>query len=154
MRNLLILFLASLFCFACVKDKTENVVPVLAYIDFEKAGKSPYSNQDTAVLKFSFEDGDGDLFRDQKTDPSNIVVIPSYFYPDSNKFSKGLAFSYVLVTPNEYYKNKSITGEIELPLSQFRPSDAIKKIQFEFFMVDMKDNKSNVVTTPTIALNF
>ena len=154
MRNLLILFLASLFCFACVKDKTENVVPVLAYIDFEKAGKSPYSNQDTAVLKFSFEDGDGDLFRDQKTDPSNIVVIPSYFYPDSNKFSKGLAFSYVLVTPNEYYKNKSITGEIELPLSQFRPSDAIKKIQFEFFMVDMKDNKSNVVTTPTIVLNF
>ena len=154
MRNLLILFLASLFCFACVKDKTENVVPVLAYIDFEKAGKSPYSNQDTAVLKFSFEDGDGDLFRDQKTDPSNIVVIPSYFYPDSNKFSKGLAFSYVLVTPNEYYKNKSINGEIELPLSQFRPSDAIKKIQFEFFMVDMKDNKSNVVTTPTIVLNF
>ena len=154
MRNLLILFLASLFCFACVKDKTENVVPVLAYIDFEKAGKSPYSNQDTAVLKFSFEDGDGDLFRDQKTDPSNIVVIPSYFYPDSNKFSKGLAFSYVLVTPNEYYKNKSITGEIELPLSQFRPSDAIKIIQFDFFMVDMKDNKSNVVTTPTIALNF
>ena len=155
MRNLLILFLASLICFACVKAKTENVVPVLAYIDFEKAGKSPYSNQDTAVLKFSFEDGDGDLFRDQKTDPSNIVVIPSYFYPDSNKFSKGLTFSYVLVQPeNGYYKNKSITGDIELPLSQFRPSDAIKKIQFEFFMVDMKDNKSNVVTTPTIVLNF
>lgn len=155
MRNLLILFLASLICFACVKAKTENVVPVLAYIDFEKAGKSPYSNQDTAVLKFSFEDGDGDLFRDQKTDPSNIVVIPSYFYPDSNKFLKGLTFSYVLVQPeNGYYKNKSITGDIELPLSQFRPSDAIKKIQFEFFMVDMKDNKSNVVTTPTIVLNF
>ena len=87
--------------------------------------------------------------------PSNIVVIPSYFYPDSNKFLKGLTFSYVLVQPeNGYYKNKSITGDIELPLSQFRPSDAIKIIQFDFFMVDMKDNKSNVVTTPTIALNF
>lgn len=154
MRYLSIIFIIC-FLLSCVKPKTESPVPLINYLDFTKSGKFGQNGQDTAVLVFGFEDGDGDLFRDNKSDDPNIVFTPYYFYPDSGKFIKGAAFAYVLVQPSEgYYKDKSIKGEIMVPLSQFRPNDLIKNIKFEFFMMDMKNNKSNVVITPTITLNF
>lgn len=146
-------------CFSCVKPKTKNPVPALEYVDFKTDfapnGKSIYTGQDTALLVFGYEDGDGNLFRDSRADLPNVVITPFYFYPDSNKFVKGGIFSYTLLQPdNGYYKGKSIKGQISVPLSQYRPDDLIKKLKFEIYMVDMSNNKSNVVNTPTISLNF
>ena len=147
-----------LICFAsysCVKPKTTNQTPALEYIAFSKAQKSIYTGQDTALLVYSYEDGDGDIFRDSKSNDPNMVFIPYAYYNDSNKYVKGEAFTYVLTQPEgNNYKGKSIKGEISVPLKQYRPNDNIKKIKFEFFMLDMKNNKSNVVTTPEIILNF
>lgn len=155
MRYLAILFLSSLIGFACVKPKTKNPVPVLAYVDFAKSGKSPYTNQDTALLVYSYEDGDGNLFRDATSDGSNIVISTYEFNSDSNKFIPGINISYVLLQPdNGYYKGKSIQGQISVPMNQYRTSDKIKKIKLDFFMVDMDKHKSNVVSSPTISLNF
>jgi hypothetical protein len=149
------IFLVFYIGYSCVKPKTTNPVPVLEYIEFAKAGKSVFTGQDTANLVIAYEDGDGDIFRDSKSNDPNMVFIPYAFYDDSNKYVKGTPFTYVLTQPLENnYKGKSIKGEIIVPFRQIRPNDKIKKIKYEFFMLDMKNNKSNVVITPDIILNF
>ena len=158
MRFILIIFFLSLFGFACVKPKTKDPKPVIGFVDVTNLGKVSSvtgGTRDTAVVVISYEDGDGDIFVDNSENDPNLVLTSLYYNADSSKFLVAIPESKKIKQPdNGYYKGKSIKGEIFLPLSQYRISDDIKIIKFEIFMVDMKKNKSNVVTSPTYTLNF
>jgi hypothetical protein len=158
MRFILIIFLFSVFGFACVKPKTKNPVPVIGFEEVTNLGKvysASLGSRDTAVLVISYEDGDGDIFVDNSENDPNMVLSSLYYNTDSSKFLLANADSKKIKQPDDgYYKGKSIKGKIFLPLSQYRTSDDVKIIKFELFMVDMKKNKSNVVTSPAYTLNF
>jgi hypothetical protein len=155
MRHLVIIFLAALVTFSCVKRRSDRTTPELTYKGLENYGKSVYTNSDTAVLVMEYADGDGDLFVNNSTDDPNLVIISYNFLPDSNKFIVGDISGKTLKQPdNGYYKGKSIRGELYIPMKQFRLNDGIKMVKFEAFMVDMKKNKSNVIASPVYTLNF
>lgn len=152
MRYLLIIILSGLFTLSCVKKAPKDPIPVLEYKDF-KAGK--VGNRDTATMTLSYNDYDGDLFRNATSDGPNTVIKTFIFNADSNKFVKDQIISYTIIQPGDgFYKGKSIKGDIILPMKQFRPNDQVKQLKFEIFMEDMKGNKSNVVSTPQFSLNF
>ena len=112
--------------------------------------------RDTAVLVLRYSDGDGDLFRNSNSDGPNLIYATYAFNADSNKFllNGGLNPATITQPANGYYKGKAIHGDIFVPMGQFRSSDKIKVIRFEAFMVDMKNNKSNLVTSPVFTLSF
>ena len=159
MRQLALIILGLTLIFSCVKKPTKDPVPVLKYKAVNPLGKATSASQgprDTAVLIFSYEDGDGDLFRDSNSDGPNLVYSTYAFNADSNKFIlNGYPSQATITQPdNGNYKGKSIHGEIYVPMLQFRSGDNIKVIKFEAFMVDMKDHKSNVISSPVFTLNF
>lgn len=146
MRKLGLLFLMACIGTSCVKKVPLDPIPELEFKEFRSL---PSVKTDSAIFIIGYKDWDGDLFRDSETDGPNIVISSFAFNVDSNKFVKDKAFAYAITQPaQEYYKGKSIQGDIYVPVSEFRSKTSFKKIKFEIFMVDMKKNQSNVLATP------
>jgi len=163
MRFIVIILLVFVVGFSCVKPKTKNPIPAIEFQDVYYLKKSEFTNKDTAVLKISYEDGDGNLFVDNTSDGSNIIFTPYIFDALTNKFvgqihpitRDTLRISNTIKQPdNGYYKGKSIKGDIYMPMSEYRLNDNIKMIMFTGFVIDMKNNKSNVVSSPVYTLNY
>jgi len=139
---------------ACVKPVSSDPHPRLEYKNAYNFALTPAGN-DTAVVVFGYEDGDGNLFVDDYSQDANVIVTTKYYNSDSAKFLVDKSFSNKIKQPdNGYYKGKAIKGEVYMPLLQYRSSNTRKIIMFELFMVDRGKNKSNVVTSPSYTLNF
>lgn len=152
MRYLLVIFCFTGLVTSCVKKTPEDPIPVIEFKDFQ-AWKN--GNRDTAIMTLSYNDYDGDLFRNTTNDGPNTVLKTFIFNTDSNKFIKDQTLSYAITQPgDDFYKGKSIKGDIIIPMSQFRPNNQVKLMKFEVFMVDMSENKSNIVATPQFSLTF
>lgn len=145
-RYTALIFSFCFFAFSCVKKSPSDPIPEIEYKDFKLLGSA---KTDSAVFVIGYKDWDGDLFRNDNTDGPNTVISTYAFRQDSNKFVFDQAFAYVITQPADgYYKGKSIQGDIFIPVSEFRSDKSLKKLKFEIFMVDMKGNKSNLVTSP------
>jgi hypothetical protein len=163
MRLIVIIFLANLIGFSCVKPKTKNIVPSIEFKNLLHAQKSEYTGQDTAVLVLGYEDGDGDLFVDLVSQGPNLIFTPFFFNTAKGSFDiekdpvtlDTFRITSSIKQPDDgYYKGKSIKGEIYIPLREFRLNDQAKIIKFTGFMIDTKGHKSNLVTSPVYTLNF
>jgi hypothetical protein len=152
MRYLLTIFLPGLLAFSCVKKTPKNPVPEIEYKNFEFLGHA--GSDDAAVFTIGYKDYDGDLFRNSTTDGPNTIISTYVYRADSNKFIFDQAFSNAIVQPADgYYKGQTIQGDIRIPVSEFRSDPQNDKVvKFEIFMIDMKDNKSNVLTTPQFTI--
>ncbi len=136
---------------SCVKKAPSDPVPEIEYKDFKLLNSV---GTDSALFTIGYKDWDGDLFRNDNTDGPNTVISTYAFNNDSNKFIFDRAFAYVITQPADgYYKGKSIQGDIYIPVSEFRTDPSTKKIRFDIFMIDMKGNKSNVLSTPQFTFN-
>jgi hypothetical protein len=162
MRLLLVLFISVVASY-CVKQNTSNPVPAIEFKEVANLGKSPYTNTDTATIVLGYEDGDGDLFVNSTEDDYNFIFTPYSYKKNLNAFSADFDYltndtfrivSKIKQPDNGYYKGKSIRGVIYLPLREFRLNDNVDVIKFVGFMIDMKKNKSNVVSSPVYTLNF
>jgi hypothetical protein len=161
MRYLSIIFLVCLAAYACKKRPTKNPTPALEFKNFEAFQN--IRGRDTAVLTIGYEDGDGDIFVDEGATGSNLFITPYSYNEPTNSF-KGiidpitndtLMFSYVVHQPdNGYYKNKSIKGDIIVPLGEFRENKQQKILKYTVYMVDMAGRKSNIVTSKTYTITF
>jgi hypothetical protein len=151
MRYLLTIFLLGLIAFSCVKKTPKNPVPEIEYKNFEFLGQT---GDDSAIFIIGYKDWDGDLFRNSTTDGPNTIISTYVYRADSGKFIFDRAFSYTIVQPADgYYKGQTIQGNIRIPVSEFRSDPQNDKVvKFEIFMMDMKDNKSNVLTTPQFTI--
>lgn len=163
MRFILIIFLAGLFGFSCVKPQTKDPVPFITFKDFTNARKSEFTGQDTAVFVLGYEDGDGNLFVDNSSQGPNLIITPYFYNKTTGKFVGEIDLitkdtfripNSIVQPDNGYYKGKSIKGEIFIPMREFRLNDSTKILKFSCFMQDTKNNKSNVVASPAYTLNF
>jgi hypothetical protein len=154
MRYLIIIIVLSVcsLWFSCIKKGQKSTTAEITYKDF-RAWK--VAGRDTAVMTLGYTDWDGDLFRNSTSDGPNTILRTYVFNVDSNKFIEDEAFSYILIQPGDgFYKGKSIKGDIILPLKEFRPNDNVKITKYDIFMLDMKGDKTNVVTTPQFTFTF
>ena len=150
MRYIPIIFLVALISGSCVKKSSGSAVPVISYEDFKLLN---HVGSDSALFTIGYKDFDGDLFRNDNSDGPNTVISTYVYSSDSSKFVFDKLFSYAITQPADgYYKGKSIQGDIYIPVSEFRSNVQEKIVKFQIFMVDMANNKSNVVTTPQFTL--
>lgn len=159
-RVFVLIFLATLFITACVKKPTADPVPKIDFVDFQAWTSG---GNDTAQLAFSYEDGDGNLFRDESAHGPNFVATFYYLNSATQKFTAIMdpitndtaRITQTIVQPKDAsYKGKSVKGNIYIPLDPFRSGDSVKIFKYVFFMEDESGNKSNIVTTPQISINF
>jgi hypothetical protein len=150
--------LVSLFVFGCVKKQSKDPFPVIEYKGFTASSNGV---KDTAVLVLGYEDGDGDIFRDNTSDGPNIVsTIYIYnstlnqFFADTNIITHDTTrYIQTITQPGDGYKGKQVKGDIFWPMREFRPYPSAKIFYYKIFMIDMKDHKSNVLKTPTFTVN-
>lgn len=158
MRLHLFYILPLVFILSCAKQPSTDPVPALTFKYVDPLGKtklgSTLGERDTATLVFHYEDGDGDLFRNNNNDGANLIYTTYVYQADSDKFVvDGISNPATITQPaNGAYKGKSIFGDIYVPMRQFRSSDKIKIFKFEAFMLDMKGHKSNVISSPVYTL--
>ena len=160
MRTFISILLFVALCSACVKKPTTSPVPKIWYDSF-KAWR--VNNSDTAVMVLGYEDGDGDIFRDQTSHGPNLIGTFYYLNSVTKKFTAikdhitndtARITQTILQPVDAGYKGKSVQGKIYLPMSEFRSGDSVKIFMYHFFIEDEAGHKSNLISTDTLKVNF
>lgn len=147
--------------------------PSIEYIGFERLFQGGDTVFTRGVLKFSFQDGDGDLglSKEDTLPPFNfgseyyynlvityfevregvVTEVPLTFYnPNTQQFDTITQSSrFPNLTPDAV--NKSISGEIFDTLFIYNYNSDYDTLLFEAFIYDRSLNKSNTITTAKIA---
>src|SRR3954471_13204554 len=87
MKYSFFILLSALIFGSCVKQASKNPVPHIEFLNLKDPGKSKFTNSDTATVVLSYEDGDGDLFVDNFSDGSNLVLTTYGFDKATGKFT-------------------------------------------------------------------
>jgi hypothetical protein len=144
-------FLGAAF-FGCKPDPVYPAVPALTFKEFlQPAGT------DSLVIVFSFTDGDGDIGVSPTDVDSNMVL--TVYAPDANGNFQVVAdpnnpadsLTYTYRIPHLTAGQVGLEGDIYLTIENknFLPRDTL---QFNSFLLDQSDNKSNTVRTETVIL--
>ncbi len=160
MRYLIILFAVAISFFSCVKQKPKNPFPEIEFKEF----MAPQNSRDTgAKILIGYSDGDGDLFVDQLSEGPNIFITSYSLNPVSKQFeapfstelNDTIRYTNTIRQPdNGYYKGKAIKGDILVPMNQYRPNSKARIIKFTGFVQDLKQNKSNLFSSPVYTINW
>lgn len=154
MRFVIIIFVVALVFANCAKPTSTDPVPHIEYVSAGDMYKTRAGN-DTAIVTIYYEDGDGNLFVDDFSQGPNLIITTNYYNSDSARFIIDKSFPNTVKQPdNGYYKGKAIKGNVIVPLNEYRSNNTRKIINFSIFMIDLKGNKTNVVSSPNYTLNF
>lgn len=155
-----VLFIGIIF-FSCKKTSTPTPgPPVIAYKSFEPI------NADDAYLHFTFTDPDGDIGLSTADDSS---ITSPYHYDFHSRFqfknyqgtfidsvwvdlsgADSAQYNYRIPYIENKAKDKSLSGEIIVKLSGYRPAHTFHNFRYNIYIYDRAHHKSNVVTTPEI----
>ena len=145
-------FLGVMF-FGCKPDPTFPAIPALSFKEFRQP-----AGTDSLVVVFSFTDGDGDIGV-APTDTTPNMMLTLYTQDANGNFvvcddpstvaTDSLVYKYRI--PNLTAGQIGLEGDIYLTIENknFLPSDTL---QFNSFLLDQSENKSNTVRTETVIL--
>lgn len=142
---------------SCVKAPHFDVVPKIDFVSLSKdTMRQGLNQQDSIIVTFHFEDGDGDIGRMTDSNENNVFVYDTRTGQLDNSF--GIPF----VPPQG--SSNGIEGEVHIKLystcciypvgdpcvpSTEYPTD---HVSYEIHITDRAGNSSNVITTPDILL--
>lgn len=145
-------FLGVMF-FGCKPDPTFPAIPALTFKEFQQP-----AGTDSLVVVFSFTDGDGDIgVAPTDTTPNMKLTV---YAPDAtgnfavldNPITVAIdSIVYPYRIPNLTAGQIGLEGDIYVTIlnKSFLPRDTL---QFNAFLLDQSDNKSNLVRTETVIL--
>lgn len=157
---------------SCKKVEKFPDVPRIEFLDFTKLYNPDLEIYDRGVLRFSFEDGDGDIgLNNGDTMPpfnpgsdyhynliityfelqhGELVEVPIlWFNPQTEQYDTlSLSARIPNLTPGGV--NKAINGEIQDTLFIYNFNSVFDTIMFEAYIIDRALHKSNSISTPLI----
>lgn len=138
--------------------------PVVTFKDLNITSREP---KPIAYFHFLFSDPDGDIGLKNSDTTGSFAYGSPYYYDFHMKIFKYDTTTKAWLPGTIYYngdtaglwyyripyidnqsKDKSLTGEVYVQMTGFRPVSTMKKFRYEFYIYDRAHNKSNVVTTP------
>lgn len=164
MKKLLVFVGLITVLFSCEPEDKYPIIPHIQYVALEKIAND-YGYDYKAILKFYFEDGDGDLGLDDTTedmqppfDNSSIYhynFFISYYEKQNGTFVKVdlPAEQNARIPRLSTSSSESIDGEIAIEIFINNFTSTYDTVRFEFFIVDRALHHSNTVTTPEIIIN-
>lgn len=164
--------LVLLMVLSCSKEETGSEIPSISYSGYEKF-QNGLGKDSLLVIRFNFEDGNGDIGYTEADTNSPFRIGEPYFYNLHNDFygkMNGAKLYYIdgfsndtirynqrlqSITPEGKYKG--ISGSMELRvdfslllLNGYSPD----KVQLELWLNDRALNESNRILTPEIDLDI
>jgi hypothetical protein len=154
MKKIIFASLVCIFFYACRKSNSISNIPK---ITFTSLVSIPYSSgkDSIAVLKFEYEDGDGDLGSLSSDSSGYRNLFVKYFVKQNGVFiAPVLPVGFDAQIPNltPKAKNKSISGDITYNLI-LPPGVVADTIKFEVYIIDRANHKSNVFETSSLIIN-
>jgi hypothetical protein len=159
-----VLFIAFLLlAFSCVKKTSMSIVPSIGIVDFKCMKKA--NGSDSGYIVISYQDGDGDIFRNKGNSVPNLVITTYHKDPSSGDFVSDyvepepgikipLSYATTVYQPGDGYAGKPVSGQIMVPYNEFRTGNDVKTIYSSAYAMDEAGHKSNVAFSQTITLNF
>ena len=150
---------------ACFKVATTSEIPKIEFISFEvfDSTGSPLGNTKAGILKFRFEDGDGNIgvFDPDKSDTTNLKLT---LYRKIDGDMRLVTDNTDPLLPGPDYtipylktvgQSKVLRGEIAVILlyTSYRPQNQSDIIKYVFFITDRAGNQSNIEATAEIIAN-
>ncbi|HOI32496.1 MAG: hypothetical protein PHG67_08600 [Bacteroidales bacterium] len=176
LRFILLIVLGVVLAAACRKEKEYPVEPVISFEGFVFLQDSQTGEINTGLLRIGYTDGDGDIGLDQgdtlfpyhKSGEYYYNLIIRYYEQQQGEFIEVPLIRYYPET--QTYDTSTFSGRIP-PLIPKDQKEAIKgiiedevfinnplsdydTIKFEVQLIDRALNKSNVISTPPIILDF
>lgn len=157
---------------SCKKVEKFPDIPRIEYMDFTSIYNPDLEIFDRGVLRFSFEDGDGDIglnngdtlppFNSSSKYYYNLIItyfemqngelkeVPIlWFNPQTEQYDTlTLSARIPNLTPRGI--NKAISGEIQDTMFIYNFNSVYDTIKLEAFIVDRALNESNTISTPLI----
>ncbi len=152
----------------CSKQSIASPIPIIKYIGYSKIPYQNFPTDSLIFIKLEFEDGDGDIGLNITDTAYPYRIGDPYYY---NVFTEYLAgkngsYNYVInandtVNYNDRIvniqpdtRNKSISGIMTLKIEPIIGAIVPDSIRLNIFIVDRALNKSNMVATGGIPVNF
>ena len=167
-KLLIILFVASALMSACLKVEKIPPIPKIEFISFEIFDSVDIlqNEKKAGILKFKFEDGDGDigLHPPHPTDTisnADTTNLKLMLYRKNNgamQLVDGIddpmlqRTGYRIPYMERLGQNKILKGEIIITIlyQSYKLEDTIK---YDFFIIDRAGNISNIEDTPEIIVS-
>ena len=150
LRQISLLFIVGiLLIFACKKESNLPPEPQIKYLDFTQ-------RPDSGFLRLSFTDGDGNI--NLSREDTNFNFFISYFEKHGGNFTELVLrppLNYRIRDINPSEEKKPLEGIIKVKWKApyynpfLRNGDTIR---YDFYIVDIAGNKSNIETTGDIII--
>ena len=142
----------------CIEPPDFAEVPKIEFVSLSKDTiRQGLFQQDSVYVTFAFEDGDGDIGREDDAEENNV------FFIDTRSGQLDNSFGVPYIPPQG--SSNGVEGTVEILLfstcciysngqdpctpSTIQPYDSVS---YEIYMVDRAGNESNRITTPAITL--
>ena len=147
MRFALLISAVTLLFATCIKPQEYPPEPVIEFISVSSQEITP--GEDSLVIEFSFQDGDGDIGANDGDSTINAFLVDQ---------RTGFPYNYQIPFVPAQGNNKAITGTIWVTIDAFsincRPNRPdFDTISYEVYILDRKNNESNHIQTPKIILD-
>jgi hypothetical protein len=144
LSKLAICFFIISALFSCKDDDGFSKIPEIDSREFTRV------NDTSAIWKIGFKDGDGDIGVEDGGEENFIIQVYSI---ENNIESPVPSQNYRIPKIDGVVTDKGIEGEIELRITGF---DVYKlddfgnldSIYYTGYLIDRKDNRSNIIATP------
>ncbi len=148
MAKILLIIGSSIGLLGCIKDDNFNVIPELNFEDYT-VYRDTDNSVDSAIFKFLFTDGDGDLGSLDSTDFNCFLIYEEKNGDSIVTFPEILPREYSLpnLTPNA--QDKNIEGSISLII---KPAPIFNiytdsTYRYKCYVIDRAGNFSNTILT-------
>lgn len=146
--KILLLIGSAIGLLGCIKDADFDIIPELDFVEYTVFRNSENSI-DSALFKFTFKDGDGDLGSINSEDFNCFLVYEEKNGDSVVSFSEILPREYSLpnLTPNA--SDKNIEGSISLLLKPAPVFNSATDSAYRYtcYLIDRSGNYSNYISS-------
>lgn len=138
----LVLIICTLSFIACA-DEEMSPTPDLTFLSISPSNVT--ANQDSVVIKFSYQDGDGDL-------GENGEDLKNLFVQDSRN---QVVYEYRVQQLAPSGSTIPITGELDVLINNTTlvNGSTAESVSYSIWMFDRSGNRSNTINTSSITIN-
>ena len=138
----LVLIICALSFIACA-DEEMSPTPDLTFLSISPSNVT--ANQDSVVIKFSYQDGDGDL-------GENGEDLKNLFVQDSRN---QVVYEYRVQQLAPSGSTIPITGELDVLINNTTlvNGSTAESVSYSIWMFDRSGNRSNTINTSSITIN-
>jgi hypothetical protein len=166
LRFIPFIILGLVLIIGCRKEEKYPLEPVITFEGFVFLQDSQTGEINTGLLRIGYTDGDGDIGLDQGDTMFPYQKSGEYYYNFIIRYFEQQQGEFVEVNPDSSTFNaripplipknqtEAIKGVIEDEVFINNPLSDYDTIKFEVQLIDRALNKSNVVSTPPIILDF